>query len=128
MPIDHDSEPGRLRFQIKLRQIVQDIDRNATDLDHVSLRQPARPRSFVDVAADYVDRCNRHEFVEDLGRTNIARVNDVLRSMQRCESFRTKQSVRVRDDADEDGSLQNLSRMFVSNTKSSWREAQNRFG
>jgi hypothetical protein len=40
-------------------------------------------------------------------------VNDLLRSTQRCESFRTKQAVRVRDDADEDGSLPNLSRKSV---------------
>ena len=112
MPVDHDSEPSRLRFKIKLRQIVQDIDRNAADLDHFSLRQSACPRSFVDVSADYVDRCNRREFVEDFGRANIAGVNDLLGSTQRCESFRTKQAMRVRDDADEDGSSQ----FSVSNT------------
>lgn len=80
VPVDHDSEPSRLRFQTKLRQIVQDVDRNAADLYHFSLRQSAWPRSFVDVSAYGVNRRNCREFVEDFRRANVASMDDTFRS------------------------------------------------
>jgi hypothetical protein len=106
VPRDHNSESCSCRFQIELRQIVQHINGNAAELNNLSLGQLARPRFNIDIAANRGDRRKRRELVKNLRRANVACVNDVLRPAQRLQRFRTKQPVRVGDDADEEGGSQ----------------------
>jgi hypothetical protein len=82
VPIDHDAESGRFRLQIKLRQVMQDVDGNTAELGHLSLVQFASPGAFIDIAADRGDRRNRGEFVEYFGSANVASMNDVPRSTE----------------------------------------------
>ena len=98
----HNFEASRFRLQIKLGQVMQDVDRNAAEFNHFSFRQPSRPCSFVDVAAHCCHWRNCGKFVEDVGCSHVSRVNDVLRSTECRERFRTKQAVRIGDDADKD--------------------------
>ena len=105
---DDHAECCSLRLQIKLRQIVEHVDTEAADLDHLGLMQPARPRAFVDVPANRCDGRNLRQFVENLRSTDIAGVNDVLRNAQRLERLRTKQPVGIGDDADEN----DISKLF----------------
>ena len=56
MAVDQYLEARRLCLQVKLRQVVQDIDRHSSDLNNLSLGQPERPFPFVDIAADRSDR------------------------------------------------------------------------
>ena len=48
---DHHLESRSFRLEIKLRQIVQHVDRDATKFNHCSLRQFSRPGIFVDIAS-----------------------------------------------------------------------------
>jgi hypothetical protein len=106
VPGYHDFETSRLGLQIELGKVVQNIDRNARKFDHFSLRQSARPRSFVDVPADGCHGRNCREFVEDFGCAYVSSVNDVLGSTKCLDRFGTKQAMRVGYDADDDGSSQ----------------------
>ena len=78
MPGDHHTEPRRFGFQIKPRQIMQNVNRNATEFDDFGLGQLVRPGSFIDVATHSRDRRSGSQFVENPGRANVPGVNDVL--------------------------------------------------
>jgi len=101
---DYDFESGRIGLQIEVGQIMQDVNRDAPEFDEVSFRQLARPRSFVDVAADGGQRSKRNKLVENFRISDIAGMNDVLGATERLKSFWSKQSVCIGDDADLDRS------------------------
>jgi len=105
---DHYFESDGCRLQIKLLQIVQHIDQNATDLDSFGLRQSTRPRGLVDIAANRGNGRDARKFVKNLGRTNVPCVNDVFRPTQSLQRFQPKQSVGIGNDADQNGSSQFL--------------------
>ena len=115
---DHDFEACGLGLQVELRQIVQDVNGKAADLDNFSFRQFARPGVVVDVAADHGDGGDGCEGVENFGRADVSGVNDVLRALQSREGFGAKQAVSVGDDADEDGGLSSRSRFSVRGGRS----------
>jgi len=75
---NHDFEPCRFRPQIQMSKIVQYKNGSAGEFDHFRLRQSARPRCFVDVAADGSDGCDNCELVENLGSPDIPGVNDLF--------------------------------------------------
>ena len=103
MPGDHRTESRRFGLQIKLRQIMQNVNRNATEFDDLGLAQLERPNSFIDVATYGRERRNGSQFVENPGRANVPGVNDVLGPAQCRERLRAKQAVRIGNDADENG-------------------------
>ena len=82
---------------------MQNIDENAREFDRFRLGQSARPRPLVDVPADGCDRRNCREFVQDFGSAYVSSVNDVLGSTEPVDRFGTKQAMRIRNDADDDG-------------------------
>lgn len=100
---DHDLEACCFRLQIEFRQVVQHVNGDAANLDSTGLRQFARPGILVDVAADGADGRDGCEFLQNLRRPDISGVDDSLRALQSSERFRTKQSMSVGNDADEDG-------------------------
>ena len=102
---DHDFESCCFGLQVELRQIVQNVDGKAGDLDNFSLGQSARPGVVIDVAANGGYGGDGCEGGENLGCANVSCMNDVLRALQSCERFGAKQSVSIGDDADEDGGL-----------------------
>ena len=100
MTADHDRESGGLRLEIQTSEIVQHIDANAAQLKHLSFRQLARPRGFVDVATDGGDGSDGGKLFEDFRRADISGMNDVCGPAQRLNSLGAQQAVRVGDDAD----------------------------
>jgi hypothetical protein len=101
---DHHMETGRFGFEVERREIVQHVDGEAIHFEHFRLRKLARPSAGVDVATHRGDGRNSCERLQNFRRTDIARVNDALRTAQRRKRFRPKQSVSIGNDADEDGS------------------------
>lgn len=102
---DYDLESRRCRLQVELTKIVENINRDAAKFDYFCLRQLSRPGSRVDIASNRRQGRNASEFVENLRRADIARVDDVLRLVQRGNRFGAKQAVSVGDDADDDGDI-----------------------
>jgi hypothetical protein len=117
VPADYHRESGGLWFEVQRCQIMKHIDRNASQFEHLSLRQFERPCPFVDVATHGGGGGNRGKLLEDIGRADIPGMNDVLAPAQRFDCLRTQQAVRVGDDADENGSSQ--SRYSVLSSRSS---------
>ena len=95
MPEDHNPESGRDRVNVELRLVVPDIDRYHAELDHIKYGDRIRPRSPVVVTADYRDRRQSPQRLQDIGRINVARVDDVLAPVERRQRFIPDQPVRV---------------------------------
>lgn len=87
---------------------MQDINRDAGEFYNFCLRQAARPRILVNIAADGGHRGEGCELIENFRGADVAGVNDVLGSAQGFERFGTKQAVRVGNNADEDGGSQSF--------------------
>lgn len=101
MAADHHREAGGFWFKVQLREIVKHVDGNALELEHLCFRQFARPRAFVDIAANRSDRGNFGKFLENLWPTDVSGMNDVIRTAQGSERCRAQQAVGVGDDADQ---------------------------
>lgn len=97
--IDHSRESGGLGLQIELGDIVQHVNGKAAEFDDFRLRQLARPGACVDVPADGRNRRNLLQLLKNFGITHISGVNNVLGFAQCRYCLRTKQPVRVGNDA-----------------------------
>jgi hypothetical protein len=97
---DDNRESRRFGLQVHLRKIVQHIDRNAAELDHLSLRKQAGPWPLVNVSAHRSHRSNLGKLHQYLWRADIAGMNDVLRSAQSFNGLGPQQTVGVGDDPD----------------------------
>jgi hypothetical protein len=76
---DYYAESCGFRVQIKLSEIVKNINGNAGNLDDFGFRQLVCPCAFVDIAANRRDWGNVGELVKYLGRANVTRVEDAVR-------------------------------------------------
>ena len=56
--VDYDGKSSRFRFQIKLLKIVQHVDRDAANFEHIREGNFVRPGLAIDVAANRSNRCN----------------------------------------------------------------------
>jgi hypothetical protein len=101
MSVNDNPESRRGRFQVKLRQVVKDVQGNTAELHSFSLRQLARPRCFVDIAANRRDRRNLPKLLENLRRPNVSRMNDLLRPAQSLQSSRSKPAMSVGNNPDQ---------------------------
>ena len=106
MAVDHHSESGSLRFYIELGEIMQHINRHAADLNDLGLGQFSGPFPSVDIASNRRHGRQSRELIKNLERAHVPGMNDAVASTQPCHRFRTKQSVRVGNNANDDSSFQ----------------------
>lgn len=102
---DDHLEASSFRLQVKLGQIVQHINGDAAEFNDFGFRKLARPLPFINVAADRSHRGKRSKLGKNFGISDITGVNDVLRAAQRFKSLRSKQAMRIGNDADVDKRL-----------------------
>lgn len=100
---DYDLKAGRLRITVECVPIVQHIDTGSPKLDRCLLRKGLAPRLGVHIPSHGVNRRNVLELAKDSGIANVASMNDGVRSPKCRECFRTKQTVRVGDQAQDKG-------------------------
>jgi hypothetical protein len=98
--INHGIEARGFRLEVELRQIVQDVNRNAAQFEHFRRGQLASQSAGIDIAANRRDRRNGSKFFKDFRIAHVAGVNDAVRIFEDRNSFGPQQSMRVRDDAD----------------------------
>jgi len=98
---DYNRESRRFSLEVQLRQVVQDVNRNAAQLEYMSLRHLSGPCSLVDVPTHRCDRGNRGKLFEDFGIAHIPCVNNMFRSAQGIDRLGTQQTMGVRDNADQ---------------------------
>jgi len=75
---DYGGEARSLGFQIQSRQIVKNINGDASDLDNLCFRQIARPRRCVDIAADSGNGCHAAKLLQDFWCAYVSGVNDMV--------------------------------------------------
>lgn len=75
---DDDTKSRSLGFQIKLGEVMQDVDGNSGKLDDLSFRKLACPRILIDVAANRGQRSDAPQVFEDLRISDVASMDDVL--------------------------------------------------
>src|SRR3954465_13906930 len=112
MSADHRRKTGGLGIQIERIWVVNEVEKDAAQLNHFCLREPSRPWLGVHIAANRRYRCDLLQFANNLQCPNIARVNDVFRPTQQLHRFRTKQPMRIRDDTYDHGRLPAFSEFF----------------
>ena len=100
VPINNHGKSCRLRFQIQFAQVVQHIDRDATNFKHIGRRNLLRPGFPIHIAANGGNRRNLSQLFQDVRIADVSGMNDVVRSAQGGESFGTKQAMSIRNDAD----------------------------
>jgi hypothetical protein len=84
---DDDLKSRRLGLEIELRQVVQQVDGNATEFNRLSLRQFSRPCFAVDIAANGSNRRNGPEFSQNFRIADVSRMNNVIGAAKSPHSF-----------------------------------------
>lgn len=92
----HDVKARGLRAE--LVYVMQDVNADTLELQREMQRDLGRPRTFVVVSPDCVNRRQLAQLVENLGSPDVSRVDDVPDTRKRTDRFRAKQSVRVGDE------------------------------
>lgn len=100
---DDDLNAGRLGIEVEVFEMVQDVNGGWRKAHHRGSRKAFRPRLGIHIAADGVKGRDGSESIEDERVADIAGVDDGVGTLQGGESFRTKQSVRVGDQAKDEG-------------------------
>lgn len=95
---------------------MQHVNGNAADFEYFCFGKFARPVLFVDVAANGCNRGDVGESIENLRRSDVPGMNDVLRATQRFKGFGPKPAVGIGDDADQDGSISVLNCIWAWNS------------
>jgi hypothetical protein len=80
---------------VDLLHVVKHVNAHTLQLQREIKRDSGRPRAFVVISSDRVDRRYSAQFFEDLGSANVSRVDDVPDTLERADCFRAKQPVRI---------------------------------
>ena len=89
-------------FQVQVCDAVQNVDGDAPCLQHLSLWQFPRPRLTIYVPSHRSEGSNRVQLLYNFDISDVAGVNDVIRSPQWRYCFGSQQTVRIRDHTDYD--------------------------
>lgn len=100
MAADDRGKAGGLGMEIERFHVVDDVDHNSGQLGDLSLMERLCPRLGINVATDRGHRSDFFQSGNDLRGADVTRVDDVLGALERDKSFRTKQPMSIRDDAD----------------------------
>jgi hypothetical protein len=80
---------------VDLLHVVEHVNAHTLQLQREIKRDLGRPRALVVISSDRVDRRYSAQFFEDLGSTNVSRVDDVPDTRERTDCFRAKQPMRI---------------------------------
>ena len=80
---------------VDLLHVVKHANTHTLQLQREIKRDLGRPRAFVVITSDRMDRGYSAQFFEDLGSSDVSRVDDVLDTRERTDCFRAKQPMRI---------------------------------
>ncbi len=101
MAEDDRGEACRGGVQVQGEEFVEDVDKDAVDLDDPGMGQIRGPGAPVGVAPDGVHRRDLRQGLQYLGITDVPGVNDQLDTGQGGGGLGAQQAVGVGDDADQ---------------------------
>ncbi len=100
MPIHDRGKSRRLRLEIKLLQIMQNVNREACDFQNIRRWKLSCPSTFIHIPADTGNGGDLAQPLQNGGVADISRMNDPLRTRKRFNRLWPKQSMSVGDNAD----------------------------
>ena len=95
MAADHEINLSRVRAQIQVAQVVQNVECRPACLNHRGKRQFQGPWLGIDIASYGEDRSNRFELIEHFGRAYVAGMNDQLHTAEGLFGFPAQQAMSV---------------------------------
>ena len=95
MPAHDHLKSGRNRIEIEGMNVMQDVNRCAVNFNCLGFRQGSGPRLGIHISSHRKYRRDVFQRCKNFGITDIACVNDQLRTFQRAERLRAQQSVGV---------------------------------
>ena len=85
-------------IEIQFGQIVQDVDKDFTNLKDFCFRDCLRPRAFVIVATYRSEWCKIAQLLENVPAADIPGVDNEIAPTEECRCLRPQQSVSIRDE------------------------------
>jgi hypothetical protein len=87
MARNNDLHACGMRLDVELRKIVDDVDECAPDSNHLRFRQMGCPPLPVIVTSDGNQRRHGGKLIENLGRSDVSAMNDVIAADCECSRF-----------------------------------------
>src|SRR6266481_6134591 len=98
---DHGGKSRNNGVEIECLNIVNDIEGQCCDLDHFGFIELLCPWLDINVAADGRDRSNLFQSTNDVRRSNVSGVKNVLYTAECIERLGAQQTVSVGDHANQ---------------------------
>lgn len=95
MSADYESKACRPRIQIERIDVVDDVEMQSRQLDHLSFRESLCPGLAINIPANGSNRRDPFECGNDFRRAYISGMNDVFRAMKRRDRLRPQESVSI---------------------------------
>ncbi len=100
MPSDNDPKPCGGGVDRKLREVMQHIEDRVVDVENIVLRNLLGPCAAIIVTANGRHRRDCGQLIDNLRIADIPRMNDEVAATQVAYGCRSKQAMRVSDEAD----------------------------
>jgi hypothetical protein len=94
----HHLESPCYRINVKLSEIVNDIDENSSRFQNFRLGDLLGPSAFVVIAANRRDWRDRGQLLQNRLISDVASMDDEVTPMQELDRFNSKKTVSVRDE------------------------------
>jgi hypothetical protein len=95
MTADHSCKSSGFRIEVKIVDIVNQINQEAAEFCCFCRRKLPGPGLNVNISADRGNWSNLFQLWDDLRRADVTRVNDVIRSTKQLNGLRSQQAMRV---------------------------------
>ena len=99
VPKYYDTEARRRRIEVKVRDVVENIDEDIVSLQHVGLSDSIGPRAFVVVATHHGDWSQTFERFNNLRVSDIACVDNEIAAAKKGDRLRPQETVGIGDEA-----------------------------
>ena len=99
VPKYYDTEARRRRIEVKLRDVMQNIDGDVVNLEHRGVSQSVGPRAFVVVATHNGDWSQISEPFDDFRVSNVARVNNKIAAAEKGDRLWPQEAMGVGNEA-----------------------------
>jgi len=100
VPADHGAKSGRRGIKVDLIHVVYDVENRSFEFDHFGFGQRRGPGSGIDIAANRGDGRDGAKRVEDVGRADVAGMDDVSGAAQGIERLGAQETMCIGDQAD----------------------------
>src|SRR5688572_1008197 len=96
----NDAHFGGRWMNVKVRKVMQHVDKHFTRLKRLAMRNALGPRPEIVVSAYGCERRERSKLFQHLRVPDVPGVYDEIAAAKKVDDFRAHQAVRIRNQAD----------------------------